>query len=383
MGSLNKTIDKLTPVASGAKISGAALAALVSLERSAFAQVWDVTAQLSTDLSQGITAGDSKNATTHLGLARTRFDLAAGLDLLLVLGAATVLGIRGGRQARARRQEMLRREYDSRLQRALEMTKTEAEVYAILGDALHEALPQQKIEMLIADSSRAHFRRALTNDGDFEGCGVISPLDCPATTGGQPLEFPSSRALDACPYLKSSATGPCSAACLPVSIAGRAMGVTHAVGPEGRLPSPDQVDTISFTSRRGSERIAMIRAFDASETQAQTDPLTGLLNRRSLENHVRDLHREGIPYTLAYGDLDHFKVLNDTHGHETGDQALRAFARVLRDSVRPNDIVARYGGEEFVVILPDCDTTVAVGVLERVRERLALSVGTGARPPSR
>jgi len=125
----------------------------------------------------------------------------------------------------------------------------------------------------------------------------------------------------------------------------------------------------------------MIRAFETSETQAHTDPLTGLLNRRSLENRVRDLHREGVPYALAYGDLDHFKVLNDTHGHEAGDQALRAFARVLRDAVRPNDIVARYGGEEFVIVLPDCSIDVAVGVLERVRERLALALGAGHVPP--
>ena len=125
----------------------------------------------------------------------------------------------------------------------------------------------------------------------------------------------------------------------------------------------------------------MIRAFETSETQAHTDPLTGLLNRRSLELQVHDLRDEGTPYTVAYGDLDHFKVLNDTHGHDVGDQALRAFSRVLRDSVRPNDIVARYGGEDFVIVLPDCSTEVAVGILERVRERLALSLQSGRVPP--
>ncbi len=67
-------------------------------------------------------------------------------------------------------------------------------------------------------------------------------------------------------------------------------------------------------------------------------------------------------------------MLNDTHGHESGDRALRLFARVLRDSVRPADIVARYGGEEFVVVLPDCDAEHATAVLERVRENLALTL---------
>ena len=125
----------------------------------------------------------------------------------------------------------------------------------------------------------------------------------------------------------------------------------------------------------------MIRAFETSENQAHTDPLTGLLNRRSLEKQVRDLQADGTPYTLAYGDLDHFKLLNDTHGHEVGDQALRLFSRVLRDSVRPNDIVARYGGEEFVIVLPDCGTEVAVGVLERVRRASRSRSAPGRIPP--
>jgi diguanylate cyclase (GGDEF)-like protein len=238
-----------------------------------------------------------------------------------------------------------------------------------------------KTEMLIADSSRAHFQRALTNGQDFEGCGVVSPLDCPAATVGHALVFPSSGALNACPYLKDRPSGACSAACLPVSIAGRTVGVTHAIGPDGTPPAETDIETLTFTSRRGSERVAMIRAFATSQTQAQTDPLTGLLNRRSLENAVRDLRNEKVPYALAYGDLDHFKVLNDTHGHEAGDQALRLFARVLNDSLRPNDICARYGGEEFVIVLPDCATDVATIVLERVRESLALALSAGRVPP--
>ena len=124
----------------------------------------------------------------------------------------------------------------------------------------------------------------------------------------------------------------------------------------------------------------MLRAFEKSETQARSDPLTGLWNRRSLENQVRDLQREGTPYAVAYGDLDHFKILNDTHGHEAGDQALRLFSRVVRDAIRPNDIAARYGGEEFVVVLPDCNLKTATAVLERVRERLALALTTGRVP---
>ena len=125
----------------------------------------------------------------------------------------------------------------------------------------------------------------------------------------------------------------------------------------------------------------MLRAFARSETQAHTDPLTGLLNRRSLEARTRDLTDEGLPFVVAYGDLDQFKLLNDVHGHDTGDRALRLFARVLRDSVRPNDIPARYGGEEFVAVLPDCSIDNAVIVIERIRTRLRTALTDGTVPP--
>jgi diguanylate cyclase (GGDEF)-like protein len=124
----------------------------------------------------------------------------------------------------------------------------------------------------------------------------------------------------------------------------------------------------------------MLRAFAKSESQAHSDPLTGMLNRRSLENQVRELQREGVAFAVAYGDLDQFKQLNDTHGHGTGDRALRLFSRVLRDSIRPNDMAARYGGEEFIVVLPDADMLTARQVLERIRERLALALTSGQVP---
>ena len=72
------------------------------------------------------------------------------------------------------------------------------------------------------------------------------------------------------------------------------------------------------------------------------------------------LTTDARPYIVAYGDLDHFKQLNDVYGHDAGDRALRLFARVVRDSLRPNDIPARYGGEEFVLVIPECTVADAV-----------------------
>jgi len=124
----------------------------------------------------------------------------------------------------------------------------------------------------------------------------------------------------------------------------------------------------------------MLRAFEQSQAQANSDSLTGLVTRRSLEVRIRELQSSGEPYAIAYGDLDHFKQLNDVFGHAAGDRALRTFSQVLRDALRPTDVPCRYGGEEFVILLPACPIAEAVVVLERIRERLALRLESGGLP---
>ena len=84
---------------------------------------------------------------------------------------------------------------------------------------------------------------------------------------------------------------------------------------------------------------------------------------------------------LAMGDLDHFKALNDTHGHDAGDRALRLFSRTLRDAVRADDLVCRYGGEEFVVVFPGLSVDVAARALGRIQEQLVLALAAGSVPP--
>jgi diguanylate cyclase (GGDEF)-like protein len=104
---------------------------------------------------------------------------------------------------------------------------------------------------------------------------------------------------------------------------------------------------------------------------AMFDPLTALLNRRAFielgEREIARASRLRIPYTVLMMDLDHFKRVNDRHGHQTGDRVLAAFAALAQRSVRAGDLVGRYGGEEFCAILPGAGKEVALAVAERLR----------------
>lgn len=123
------------------------------------------------------------------------------------------------------------------------------------------------------------------------------------------------------------------------------------------------------------ERIKRLEAElgEVSELVYQ-DYLTGTLNRRGLEDaferEFARSERHGIPVSFALLDVDHFKRLNDTYGHEAGDQALIHLANVVKDILRPTDTVARYGGEEFAIILPDTAAGDAVNIMTRLQREL-------------
>jgi len=281
------------------------------------------------------------------------------------------------------RAEAQRQEFDTRLHRALEMASTEEASYSIVRRTLDRAVAQVPAELLLADSSDAHLKRAVETgpDGNGPGCTVDTPHACPAIRRGQTLTFASSEELDACPFLQDRPYGPCAATCVPVNVAGRSIGVLHAASPPEQPLGPEQTVRLEALATQGGARIGMLRVMERTSLQAATDPLTGLLNRRTLEDRVYELLQRGESFAIAMGDLDHFKLLNDSHGHDAGDRALRLFARTLRGSVRAEDLVCRFGGEEFVVVLPRRSVAEAGDALRRVQEELLVAITRANIPP--
>lgn len=284
-------------------------------------------------------------------------------------------------QARDQENQAQRQEFESRVANALDMAGDEAEVIDVIERAFRATLPNSPVELLLADNSRAHLTRMASTSpsGTAPGCSVDSPDHCPAARRAQTQRFADSDDIDSCPKLRGR-IAPVSSVCLPVSIMGRSVGVIHATAEPHVKPDDDAVRDLGTLAKLAGARIGLLRVMVETQLQAATDSLTGLLNRRSFEQQVAKARREPLLLTLAVGDLDHFKSLNDTYGHETGDRALRLFAQVLTGSVRQQDFVCRHGGEEFVLALAGCDTTAARDVLDALRIGLDAAITFAGLP---
>lgn len=157
----------------------------------------------------------------------------------------------------------------------------------------------------------------------------------------------------------------------------------------GVSANASQIDQIApAVARELASVVRLVLLVEESQRLAMTDGLTGLKNRRAftqeLEREITRSNRTGSPTSLLLLDLDHFKTINDTHGHNAGDAVLVAVGQTLLDDCRAYDVVGRWGGEEFIVALPSTDEKNAVLVAERLRqaiERLEVTSPAGKQMP--
>jgi diguanylate cyclase (GGDEF)-like protein len=194
----------------------------------------------------------------------------------------------------------------------------------------------------------------------------------------------------ACPHAGAAGGG----LCVPVAARGEVHGLLRISGgdPDGMARRRALASALADGA---SLALANIGLRETLRAQALRDPLTGLHNRRFIEETAGrladDARRRGAPLAAAMIDVDHFKRLNDTHGHDAGDAALRSLAATLRAELRGSDLVSRHGGEEFLALLPDCDLPQALARMETLRRRVAgqsdgrapamtVSIGVAALP---
>lgn len=314
------------------------------------------------EVAQALAAGDLDNRCEEQGA-----DEVGGLARMINLLADTMQGM-----LTRLRSEAGRSSFSNQLVEALEMSDSEAEADRVIARAMGAISDVHPMELLLADSSRAHLERACVHPKTgASNCTVESPYSCIAVRRGHPQIFPDADALNACPKLLGRMGGSISAACVPVNFMGRALGVLHVTGAKGKPPSAEQIAQLTALGVHAGTRIGTLRAFERSQLQASTDSLTGLANRRAAEEVLGNLMTVDSAFAVVLADLDFFKRLNDTQGHESGDRALKLFADTARGVVRDRDHVVRWGGEEFALLLPGANAERAAEVVGRLRTALA------------
>lgn len=161
---------------------------------------------------------------------------------------------------------------------------------------------------------------------------------------------------------------------IPLMVQGNPFGCMVAVSMNKELNSLDK-NYLQLFAGQVELSVSMTKLLETVKTQAVTDVLTGLYNRRyfneTLEKEVKRAQRSKIPFTLITLDLDHLKQINDNYGHTAGDTAIALIGKVLLGYARETDIAARFGGEEFALVMPNTDIDGGMVVAERIRSVIA------------
>jgi len=311
-----------------------------------------------------------------VGAARRNVPIPqAVVFILLLLAWGVALEIMRRRAERRAGDAAARQKLDASVQRAVTMAESEDDLLDVAGQAIAQILPGSPAEVLLADETGTEIHLAAVAASGAPGCPVDGPAGCAALRSGQTQSFSCTDAIDLCPRLRGRPGGAKPAVCVPLAVMGRTIGVLHATTTVGRPFTEGQVARLEGVASHVGSRLRMLQMVDALQRQAMTDSLTGLPNRRSFEEQAARTLRRMSPAVVAIADLDHFKKLNDTHGHAAGDHALRVFAESLRKAFgRKQDIVARLGGEEFAIILPRSESEDIRGAFARARETLAATV---------
>jgi diguanylate cyclase (GGDEF)-like protein len=302
------------------------------------------------------------------GLERARW-VAFGF---VVVFSATVLSLglfaleRRARRDRERSEE--RREYVEALQGA----DDERETKELVRRRAEQLAPGVAAVVLTRNAS-GNSLEASTDPSAVAGLAEAlvgaTPRSCLAIRGTHTHERkPDGAPLQTCELCHRTEGG---SLCVPSLVGGEVIG-SLLVLKDGAI-KPAEREAVSVAVTQAAPVLANLRNLAIAEHRAATDPLTKLPNARSVQEAlirmVAQAQRTGSPLSAVVIDLDHFKALNDRHGHHVGDEVLESFGATLRRGVRVSDFAGRWGGEEFVVLLHDTDLEGALQAAETMRAR--------------
>jgi diguanylate cyclase (GGDEF)-like protein len=258
----------------------------------------------------------------------------------------------------------------NRMGEMLQACVTEDEAYAVVGRFVSELFPGEPGGVFVTSASRnlveARAVWAATASPDW---AVFKPEECWALRRGRLHLVESTASGLLCSHLPQPA--PASYLCIPLIAQGESLGLLYLGASAGTWSEAQQRLASTVADQLGLA-VANLKLRETLRNQSIRDPLTGLFNRRymeeTLERELRRGDRSQSPLGVVMIDLDHFKLFNDTHGHDAGDMLLRDLGRLLQTSVRSGDVACRYGGEEFMLILPGANVEITRKRAERIRE---------------
>ncbi|SEP11129.1 diguanylate cyclase [Pseudomonas sp. Snoq117.2] len=254
----------------------------------------------------------------------------------------------------------------------LQSSESIEEVLKITKSLFDKVIPGAAVEVYLSKPSQ-NYLELKTQWGSVsdQSAQVIYPSECWCLRRGKDHYSTRSGGSPICKHIIRSGTDATVALCMSLSSTGGLLGIISIQGNEGLLQARHSI--LGLATEQLSVSINAMQLRETLKYHSTRDELTGLYNRRYLEEAFGQLHarsvRHGQPYSILMIDIDHFKKLNDSLGHAAGDAALKEIGGVL-STMRSEDIVCRFGGEELIIAMPETDANEAAVVAERIRQKI-------------
>jgi len=316
---------------------------------------------------------DHRNALREELTVTLRYNTALGIgaslaSFVLILSAVYIVakGLHERSETARRSQAVAERlTITSNLLQALDSVKTPGELARVLPVFLRKLLPETSGAVYLYRNSRDVLELKAAWGRAGEAPAMVAPGDCWGLRLGK-VHVAGARHDLCCDHGAVWLSAHATQTCVPMISQGEVIGVL-VIGADSALESA-QVATLA---EQLSLAISNVALRETLRHQSTVDPLTGLYNRRffdeSLKRELARAQRSNSSCSVVMVDLDHFKRINDTYGHDGGDLVLKAASRAILHRVRASDVACRYGGEELVLMLPDCGAGEAARCAEAIR----------------